>query len=242
MMFSAYGLSFAAASPGNNDEFSSSSLNGFWTKVGTPSATYDLTTSPGYIAITSPANNDLGGTTNSAPRIMQTVTGDFAVVTRVLGTYTAAGVHAGILVYIDDTHFMRVEVRNTNAFQIGGKNGPTFVSSSVAGSVPIAPVYLKMEKIGTSITGYWSSDGTTWTQFGPTYTLTGADGTVQIGLFVINQNTGVPSFTASFDFFHITPINLFVLPEYPLGTLAIPLAIGAAFLIIKRNSLPRLRK
>jgi regulation of enolase protein 1 (concanavalin A-like superfamily) len=237
-MFFAYGLSFAAASPAYNDEFSTSSLDSFWSTTGSaPSATFDLTTTPGSHIITSQQDCDLGGSTNTAPRILQPVTGDFDAITYVSGSFMAAGVHAGLLVYLDDSNFIRVEVRNpnSNTYQIGGKTGGVWDSAQSIG--PAAPVYLKLTKVGSIITGYWSSDGTTWNQIGHAYAITNSE-SLQIGLFVINQNTPMPAFSATFDFFHIIPGGFFVTPEYPLGTLAIPAAIGAAYLVVKRKSLP----
>jgi hypothetical protein len=91
----AYSVGFAAASTGSNDEFTSPTLNSFWTEAGSSSATYDLTANSGSIRITSSNSLDLGGANDNAPRIIQSVTGDFVATTKVTGTLTAAGVHAG---------------------------------------------------------------------------------------------------------------------------------------------------
>ena len=216
----AYGINLAAASTGYIDEFNSTTLSGFWTTSGNAGATYDLTSNPGFLRITSPAGCDLGGSNNDAPRILQQVTGDFIAFTLVSGAFDSshAGVHAGLLVYVDDNHFMRVERRDTGIVQMGGENGGSFVYAQQAvGSMN--PTYLELAKAGTTISGYWSSDGSIWNLFGQ-FTFSSPD-PVNVGLFVINQNTGVPSFYADFDYFHITPGSTYVnpLPEYPLGTI-----------------------
>jgi regulation of enolase protein 1 (concanavalin A-like superfamily) len=229
----AYGITFVVASTGYNDDFTSPPLSDVWTTSGNSGATYDLSTNPGWLTITSPAGCDLGAGNDDAPRILQSISGDFIAYTKVSGTFTAAGTHAGLLAYSDDNHFMRVEIRDVNKVQIGGKNGGSFVYTQNSLGSAIDPIYLKLEKTGSAVKGYWSSDGSTWNEFG-SYTLTVSD-PIQIGLFVINQNTGVPSFNAEFDYFNIPTSSLFVTPEYPLGTIAIPIAMGAAVIIYKKR-------
>jgi hypothetical protein len=99
-------------------------------------------------------------------------------------------------------------------------------------------LYLKLEKSGSTITGSWSTDGNTWNAASRQLTFASAD-PLSIGFFVINVGSGSTPFSADFDYFHITPAGVFVLPEYPLGTLAIPVAIGCAYFIHKRQSTPK---
>ncbi|MFJ4817218.1 DUF1349 domain-containing protein [Streptomyces sp. NPDC088801] len=50
------------------------------------------------------------------------------------------------------------------------------------GSATVAPVWLRLVRSGTSVTGSYSADGTTWTTVG-TATLTGASSTLDAGMF-----------------------------------------------------------
>ncbi|MBK3563858.1 DUF1349 domain-containing protein [Streptomyces sp. MBT62] len=50
------------------------------------------------------------------------------------------------------------------------------------GTAAIAPVWLRLVRSGTSVTGSYSADGTTWTTVG-TATLTGANSTLDAGMF-----------------------------------------------------------
>jgi hypothetical protein len=50
------------------------------------------------------------------------------------------------------------------------------------GTAAIAPVWLRLVRSGTSVTGSYSADGTTWTAVG-TATLTGANSTLDAGMF-----------------------------------------------------------
>lgn len=223
----------SAIGEGFSDDFSGSSLYSGWTFVNPAGGgSYSLISNPGWLRITSPNNYDLGGTNDNAPRMMQQVTGDFIAFTKVSGTFTASSVHAGLIVYKDNTHFMRVEIRDSNVVQIGGKNGGSFVYSQYSLGGAVTPIYLKLEKTGTTVKGSWSSDGVTWNQFG-TQSLTGSD-PVTVGLFVINQYATPPTFSVDFDYFTINP-QLFVVPEYPIGTIAIPIAMAVAFITYRHK-------
>ncbi|SFO09392.1 Right handed beta helix region [Streptomyces sp. cf124] len=64
------------------------------------------------------------------------------------------------------------------------------------GSATVAPVWLRLVRSGTSVTGSYSADGTTWTTVG-TATLTGANSTEDAGMFFTAHagSTGTASFT-----------------------------------------------
>jgi regulation of enolase protein 1 (concanavalin A-like superfamily) len=227
----AYGISFAAASPAYIDEFAGPTLLPFWQTSGNLGSIFDLTANSGSLTITSPGSVDLGGATNDAPKLLQPVTGDFIAETKVTGDFTVSGSHAGLLIYIDDSHFMRLERRDGQKIQLGGKDGGEFIFGQYTLSSQVNPTCLKLEKTGTTIKGYWSSDGgITWNLLSWTEPFTGT-GQVYIGLFVISQNA--VSFPAVFDYFHPVPEVIFVLPEYPLGALCIPVAMIGAIIVFR---------
>jgi len=66
---------------------------------------------------------------------------------------------------------------------------------SVGSATP--PNWLKLVRSGNVFTMYGSSNGTTWTQLGPSQTVTMAPG-VYVGLAVSNRNTSSLA-TATFD-------------------------------------------
>jgi regulation of enolase protein 1 (concanavalin A-like superfamily) len=213
------------------DEFSGA-LSGGWTFVNPlGTASYDLGINPGYLRIKCPANLDIG-TNDNAPRLMRSITGDFIASTKVSGDWTAKGTHAGIMVWIGTSYFIRVEVRDTNTVQIGGKNGGSFSNppTTSLGSA-VNPIYLQLSKIGTTVSGAWSSDGATWHTFG-SMTFTGT-GTTTVGLFVINQNASPATYSADFDWFHISDTTPSVLPEYPVGVFGAAAAIAGAYVFFK---------
>jgi alpha-galactosidase len=61
------------------------------------------------------------------------------------------------------------------------------------------PVYLKLVRSGSTYTGYYSTDGTTWTTVGSA-TVGGQAATQDAGLFVLSHTTGSAG-TAWFDGF-----------------------------------------
>ena len=70
----------------------------------------------------------------------------------------------------------------------GSSSGGLNEAVQNAGSGVSAPVWLKLVRSGNSITGYYSTDGTTYTSVG-SGTLTGANTTEDVGLFADAQST-----------------------------------------------------
>ncbi|MCW4023766.1 MAG: DUF1349 domain-containing protein [Candidatus Bathyarchaeota archaeon] len=218
------------ADVGYNDDFTSTNLNSFWTTAGSTSAVFNLTANPGYLIITAPTGVALAPTSNyDAPRILQPVTGNFEATTCVSGDFSQSGFRGGLLIWKDTDNYMRLEKWGTNQVLMYGVLDGTV--SYQQGTLPDSynPLYLKLEKSGTTITGSWSSNGIAWNTV-KSYTFNAAD-PVQIGLFAIN--VGSTTFNAEFDYFHIVPGEIFELPEYSIGLLAVPLAMMAGFVVFR---------
>jgi len=234
----AYGISFVAANPGYQDEFADSSLLPFWSFVN-PAGTssYSLTDHSGWCRITAPTGVALATTSNfNAPRLLQPVTGDFLATTCVSGSFSQAGFRAGLLVWKDTSNYMRLEKWGANQALMYGRIAGVETYQPVSLSSNYNPLYLKLEKVGTTLSGYWSQDGITWNLIRQFTSFNAAD-PVEVGIFVIN--VGSTPFSADFDYFRITPFGVFVLPESPLGTLLIPIAMGGAFAVYKLKPLSR---
>lgn len=223
----------SAIGEGFGDDFSGSILYSGWTFVNPAGGgSYSLSSNPGWLRITSPPDYDLGGGNNNAPRVMQTVTGDFDAFTKVTGDFSTEVRRAGLLFYTDATHFVRVERMESQKVRILINNGGTLQYTDYTLASNLNPTYLKLEKEGVNVEGYWSSDGINWNLFG-FYPFSGS-GTTYIGLFAMKPASGGGSFYADFDYFTISP-QLFVVPEYPIGTLAIPIAMAAAFVTYRHK-------
>ncbi len=79
------------------------------------------------------------------------------------------------------------------------------VASLAVGSVPntTAPLWLRLERVGTSFTAFDSTDGVTWTQLGPTETIA-MSSTANVGL-AVSANTNSALNTAMFRSVSIVP-------------------------------------
>jgi hypothetical protein len=93
-------------------------------------------------------------------------------------------------------------------------------------------IHLRFGKCGSTLIGCWSIDGNSWNTI-ETFTFTTTD-PVEVGLMVINAGSNV--FSADFDYFHSVPAGVFVIPEYSLGILTVPIVMGGAFMIFKRST------
>src|SRR5207248_3309604 len=75
------------------------------------------------------------------------------------------------------------------------------VTNWISGATQAAPVWLKLVRSGTSITGWMSTDGTTWTQVGTT--TISLPSTIAVGLVVCSHDTSTLN-TSTFDNVSIT--------------------------------------
>src|SRR5690606_27858404 len=78
-------------------------------------------------------------------------------------------------------------------------------------------VWLRLVSDGTTLTGYYSADGETWTAITVTRNLTGlTEGPLKIGVFASGsssaQSASSPQVVAEFDYFTITPDDTAVAP------------------------------
>jgi hypothetical protein len=76
-------------------------------------------------------------------------------------------------------------------------------SFSGAGRIT-APAWVRLVRTGSQVSGYYSTDGSSWTKVGPTVTLPGMTEQLDAGMIATSHNSGV---TGQFDFsdFSVTP-------------------------------------
>ena|SRR5271157_442647 len=204
-----------------SDNFNSRILSPKWTITDPDGgSTFSLTAHRGWLRITttSPPGRDLIGTNLvNAPRIVQSVNGDFTIKTKISSVMDANDEGAGIVVWKDSSNYLRLErMSRTIGYPIepqivfiGTINGvwsmPSSQQSSPGGIIhlpsSINPTYLKLTRSGNIFSGYYSADGIHWNHVAD-ITLP-VNGSVQIGLDIINvYHSG--TFFADFDYFRIT--------------------------------------
>jgi hypothetical protein len=189
-----------------SDEFSGSSLNAAWTITSpNPASSVGLTGSGALRLTASPANggSDLGGPNYNAPRVLQSMGGgsDWIIETKFDFSPTTDYQGAGLLLKTgsNDNDVWRIAER---AFYPGGGGN---VVRSVGGYVAYSggTTYLRVQKLADNYTGWWSSDGATWTLSG---TYTDATAITGFGVFAISQPwAATPTSVADFDYVHAIP-------------------------------------
>jgi lysophospholipase L1-like esterase len=194
-----------------SDEFNETSLNTALWQIRAP-VDGSAAVSNGELVITVPAgsNHDAGVPALDAVQVVETIGNiDFDVALKLDSSLTSATQYSeqGLLVEGDAKDYIRFEIG------AGGTTTILSVSAVVAGAgtskvaiVPFSsyavPTYLRLQRVGTAYTAYWSTNGVTWTQAG-----TFSDSLVVTGLAPFAGNydstpSGATGLTAKFDWFH----------------------------------------
>lgn len=144
--------------------------------------------------------NDIWNTADNFHHVHQSLNGDGEITVRVASqTDTDPWAKAGVMIRDglagNARHAMIVVTPgNGVAFQRRTVTGGS--SASTAGSRAVAPVWLRLVRVGDVITGYESANGGPWTMVGSVTLTLGAD--VRIGMCVTSHNNAVLS-TAVFE-------------------------------------------
>jgi predicted amidohydrolase/regulation of enolase protein 1 (concanavalin A-like superfamily) len=133
---------------------------------------------------------DVWGTADSFHYVWQHWQGDGEVIARVTSlehvhAWTKAGVMIREQLTADSPHaFMLVSTAKGLAFQ--RRVATAGISTNTSGGAVAAPVWVKLERRGTVISGYWSADGASWAFVGSdTFTM---GGDVYVGLAVTSHD------------------------------------------------------
>jgi hypothetical protein len=204
-----YTLMVAAGAP-VADEFNESSLNtGLWTVRAPVGGTAAL--SNGELVITVPAgsNHDAFVPALDAVQVVQSISNaNFDVAVKIDSTLVANAVYSGqgIMVEGDAKDYIRYELAATGsvvltAFTINSGNQTTQLNVAPFSGYAV-PTYLRLQRVGTTYTAFWSADGVNWNQAGSftdSLTVTG------LAPYAWNYNatpSNAPAITAKFDWFH----------------------------------------
>jgi hypothetical protein len=193
-----------------SDEFNAASLNTAVWQVSAPVGG-SATVSNGELVLTVPggSNHDADKPALDAVQVVQPISNvNFDVAVKIDSTLSAASQYygQGLMVEGDAKDYIRFEL---GAGGTVGLSGGTVIAGVQSGKFQISPftsyavpTYLRMTRVGTTYTAYWSTNGTTWNQAG-TFT----DSLVVTGLapYAWNYSTTpsqAPALTATFDWFH----------------------------------------
>lgn len=191
---------------------------------------WSLTSSPGFLSMTTTGPTDLWGGTNTAPKMLEdSPEGNFRIIARVLAAPDVANEHAGILIMQSPTNWVRL-IRDS-------RENSVFLQSTSASDhyIPFSgsDVVLRLTKVGSGFEGAFSIDG------GLNYTLIGdiqgPGNPVYVGTVVASTPEG-NVFTAEFDYFRVDSVGGIIVPGLTSFSLAIfVLLLIGTFAIFRRK-------
>jgi regulation of enolase protein 1 (concanavalin A-like superfamily) len=146
------------------------------------------------------AGADIWGAADGFFYVSQSVSGDVQIVARVASientnTYAKAGVMLRASTAADAAHVI-LDVRPAGGVEFMTRTAAGAQTTFVAGDAQPAPAWLKLSRTGTSVSGYVSSDGTSWRLVGSTSSTIGS--AALVGLVVTSHNTAALN-TSTFD-------------------------------------------
>jgi hypothetical protein len=145
--------------------------------IGTVGLAGGVTSTNGVLTVRG-AGADIWGTTDAFQSVLQPIPGDAQIVVRVnrlVNTNTFA--KAGVMLRSATTSGAAdviLDVRPNGSLEFMTRPFAGAATSWLSGGTQTTPTWLKLTRIGTSVTGYVSANGTAWTQVGNTNMATGS--------------------------------------------------------------------
>jgi regulation of enolase protein 1 (concanavalin A-like superfamily) len=146
------------------------------------------------------AGADIWGTADAFRYVYQSVADDSQIVVRVASmqntnAYAKAGVMLRESLAAGAAHVV-LDVRPDGSIEFMARSATNGATAYLAGASKAPPAWLKLARVGNTVTGYVSSNGTTWSTVGSTTTAMGSS--ALLGLLVNSHTTSALN-TSSFD-------------------------------------------
>jgi hypothetical protein len=189
--------------PCQRDDFGSSALASNWTWIDPlHDSSYSLTANPGTLHIqTATGNHDLyPPLPTNAPRIVQNLSGDFDVSTKVTIIPNNTFQAAGLLVWFSDTNFMWIGRSDSNSIQNRYYRDGTILDQPAISNITANTVYFRALRTANTLVTYYSLDEMNWTQTG-SVDFPSVTAIASVGMFLINNWQDNP-ISADFDYFN----------------------------------------
>ncbi len=195
------------------DEFNDATLNPVWRWMNpSENCNYSLTVNLGNLRISVPAGNydlDIPGRDQSAPRVLQPISGDFVVETKLNLDFKSINQFAGILIWSNNSHFVRFQIGCLDVYpQQVVEAEAAQVTETIGGWVEIGKnassrdiTLLRVQREEHRFTFSYSIDGQTWTRLA-SQTLGQYSEDLLTGLFVASRQ-GKDAIHADFDYFEV---------------------------------------
>lgn len=196
-----------------------------WNGKTTPSSSYSFTNTPGSAELSVATPTDLWGPGGSAdkPRVFlyngTPISGDFQLDTLVnFPSGRDTDRHQGIAIVqanpagaapdtnIDLTNIIMFGPYRQDSLRMMRADNNAFADFGADGAYTATTYYLRLVKLGTSFTGYFSTDGTNYTQ-AATYTMSHDMGNVYIGFLAKSYGASSGEQIVDFDYLTVTPLS-----------------------------------
>ncbi len=159
------------------------------------------------------AGADIWGNADAFRAVSQPLAGDVQLVARVTGvqntnTYAKAGLMLRDSPAASAAHVV-LDVRPNGSIEFMARSTAGGSTTWLAGATQAAPVWLKLTRAGSLVTGYVSTTGTTWTEVG---TATVTFGATPLGALVVTSHDVTQLNTSTFDNVSAGPLPVVVPP------------------------------
>jgi len=147
-----------------SDEFDGSILRSEWRWVNPRgNCSYELNSEPSWLKIQADSGCDLYPGNFDAPRLLQGLSGDFAIETKMASADEDTPTVGGLLVWKDENNYIRFErgMHGTNEIGLSGSvegNWDHFGRGMLVSDI----IYLRIERIEDKLSAYCSNDGEDW--------------------------------------------------------------------------------
>lgn len=147
------------------------------------------------------SGTDIGGTADAFHYVYQTLAGDGTIIARVASQTTPnfwsrSGLMMRESLDANAPHVMVAVMSQANRVQTFQRSSTNGTTTTYIGGNGSAPKWLKLERVGSTITSFRSEDGLNWTQLQSLST--SMNGTIYVGMAVTSRNNSTVS-TAIFD-------------------------------------------
>jgi len=194
----------------SSDEFDRSTLRSEWQWINPKGdCSYELSSEPSWLEIRAVSGCDLWQNNFNAPRLMQEISGDFGIETKMASADEVMPTVGGLVVWKDENNFIRFE----RGIQKTYRKNEIGLSGSIdgrwnhfgRGMLVSEIVYLRIERIGDTFSAYCSSDGKNWFTCGEVSFH--AEDPVQVGIHAIGDidwwRGGTADTATRFDYFRV---------------------------------------
>jgi len=181
------------------DDFSVEQLSSVWNWVDPKGdCSYEI---EGYLLVHVPSDHDLWVQNFDAPRLLQPISGDFMVETKIMDGSNGKK-SGGLFIWSDESSFARFEMASSIAWE------GTVYYGALADGNPMHPgihpfeaeeAYLRVERQGNRFTGYISSDGENWYRCG--WVDMPMEDPIQVGIHALCPES--PATSTRFEYFRI---------------------------------------